>query len=320
MDRISLQSGVAIAMLGCMLLVPVPALACGECEYEFCTIGCVCLPKSGCILRIIPPQIRPPDPGRLTERLKTDPIGAIVNPIGVYNPTGIPQTGDIVEFAIKNPDQLVRMAQDPRLVAYTPVAAAIISGRNAVIAKGGHPIPAKIKAFLSRWYSQELINSVRWTEDWGALSNTFQAAQMQFNDQTNAITLMNAVVFRETDAASDPALWAHEMYHVQQYRDWGVMEFARRWVNNSSEGGPVEAPAYARQEEAANVEDTTAFVPNPVQKLPSGYILSPCACWGAVAASAVAPSAVCASGAEVPRACGPMGPCSGGAPWVRVCQ
>jgi len=312
--------------------VSMPALACPECQYEACFLGaCACVPNSGCILQQIPAPIRPPDPGKWTEELKHDPVGAIVNPVGVYNPTGIPQPGDIVEFAIKNPDQIIGIMQDPGQVLYTPVAAAIISARNAVIANNGNPIPASVKPFLRRWHTQELIDSVRWTSNWNALSNTLQAAQMSFNPQTQAIALINAVVFRDDEAANDPELWAHEMVHIQQYRDWGVMAFARAWVDNSAPGGPVEAPAYARGDEAKNIHMSYASDESPVQqplpqepfiqKFPSGWVLSQCGCWGFVFPDAVAPAPVCASGAQMPRMCGPMGAChGGGAPWANTCQ
>lgn len=171
----------------CVLLFTfsLPVFACSDCEYESCAFGaCICVPKSGCVLQVVPAPIRPPDPGKWTQALKHDPVGALVNPLGVYNPTGIPQIGDVVEFAIKNPDQVIAMLEDPGRIIYSPVAATIISARNAVIANGGRPIPDKIKSFLRRWHSQELIDSVRWTSNWGLVSNTLQAAQMTLNEDT----------------------------------------------------------------------------------------------------------------------------------------
>jgi len=310
-----------------LLFVSLPgvARACPDCEYESCIFGaCICLPKSGCILG---PSI--PDPGQLTERTKTDPVGALINPIGVFNPTGIPQLADVVEFAVKNPDQFIEMARDPGKIAYTPVIAAIVAGRNAVIANNGRPIPQHIQSFLLQWHTRELIESVRWTSNWGPLHQTLQAAQMRFNPETRAIALMNTVVFRDESAAQEPALWAHEMVHIQQYRDWGVADFARTWVNNSSDGGSVEAPAYRRGIEANTALNNAGAGMTPDfstkqasihQKFPPGYILGQCGCWGAVDANAVTSAPICASGLEGPMACGPMGPCGGGAPWVRACK
>ena len=331
-------SALHIAVGAFLCAFGLPAFACPECQHEVCALGplgaCFCVPTSGCILKEIPAPIRPPDPGKLTEKAKTDPIGALVNPFGVYNPTGIPQPGDLAEFAVKNPDQVIGLLQDPERVLYSPVVATIVSGRNAVVANGGAPIPDNIKPFLRRWHTQELIDSVRWTDNWSLVSSTLQAAQMRFNEDTRAIALINAVVFRDRNAANDPALWAHEMVHIQQYRDMGVNDFARSWVKNSARGGAIEAPGYARGEEARSIlatsslsaqRGTTSLPPMlpPVSPsgLPSGAFLGQCGCWGFVHPNAMAPSPVCASGAEMPRMCGPMGMCpGGGAPWARTCQ
>ena len=73
---------------------------------------------------------------------------------------------------------------------------------------------------------------------------------MNFESDTLAVTLIDVVIFRNDKLAEDGTLWAHELYHVQQYRRWSVFGFARKWVANASITGPVEAPAYARQSEA----------------------------------------------------------------------
>ena len=196
------------------------------------------------------------DPGTVIQTavttVRNDPLKLIVNPGGYINQSGIPTQGDIVEFVVREPDKVIELVQNPSNWPYMPVASGMISGRNAVVTGGGKPIPQHIVSFLRRWYSDDLLNSIRWTSNWGPLQQSLQAAQMSFNPRTHAITLINAIVFRNDSAANDPSLWAHEMFHAQQYRDWGVFGFAKRWVDNSSDSGPVEGPAYARQEEAKN--------------------------------------------------------------------
>jgi hypothetical protein len=191
------------------------------------------------------------------EKIRDDPTKLIVNPMGYINTTGIPTQGDIFEFVIKNPDKTIELIQNPGQWPYLPVAAGIIASRNAVIAGGAKPIPQHVRQNLRRWYSDELINSVRWTSNWSPIQNSLQAAQMSFNSNTLAIAVINAVVFRNDTLANDYVLWAHELYHIQQYRDWGVFGFAKNWVDNSSVTGPVEAPAYQRENEARNIFGTT---------------------------------------------------------------
>ncbi|HSG65666.1 MAG TPA: DUF4157 domain-containing protein, partial [Gammaproteobacteria bacterium] len=45
-----------------------------------------------------------------------------------------------------------------------------------------------------------------------------------------AVTLDNVILFAGADEASDATLWAHELYHVMQYRDWGIEGFAARYL------------------------------------------------------------------------------------------
>ena len=44
------------------------------------------------------------------------------------------------------------------------------------------------------------------------------------------------------DAENNVALWAHEVKHAEQFRAWGVYEFARAYVQDHT---TVEAEAYA---------------------------------------------------------------------------
>ncbi|MDO9111637.1 MAG: DUF4157 domain-containing protein [Desulfatirhabdiaceae bacterium] len=186
----------------------------------------------------------------VAENKRKDPNRLIVNPDGYLDSNGIPTLGDIFEFIDKNPDKAMELLQDSGQWPYLTVAAGIIASHDAVIAGGGRPIPAHLRKKLRRWYPDELLNAVRWTSIREPMQRFLQDAQMNFDADTLAITVINAVIFRNDDLANDGALWAHELYHVQQYRDWGVFSFAKRWVDNPSLSGPVEAPAYAREAQA----------------------------------------------------------------------
>jgi hypothetical protein len=163
---------------------------------------------------------------------------------------GAPTLGDIFEFIDKNPEAATALIQDSGQWPYLTVAAGIIACHDAAIAGGGRPIPARLRKTLRRWYPDELLNAVRWTSLRESIRQLLQDGQMNFDGETLAITMMDVVIFRSDDLANDGALWAHELYHVQQYRKWGVFGFAKRWVDDASVSGPLEAPAYARQAEA----------------------------------------------------------------------
>ncbi len=56
------------------------------------------------------------------------------------------------------------------------------------------------------------------------------------------LRLNYVVVFKEqNDALYNPVLWAHELTHVIQYQDWGIGDFAKRYVRNYRS---VEQTAY----------------------------------------------------------------------------
>lgn len=177
---------------------------------------------------------------------------------GVTNPMGIPTATSLAAYVVQHPDQLLTLTQKPLDAVYLPVANAIESGRNAALASGARRIPAHVKSALRGFYSDELLDSVRWSTDWNAVRNTLQAAQMWANKDTEAITLMNVIMFRDSRAADDVSTWAHELHHVKQYSEWGVLEFAKRWVDNSSVTGPVEAPAYDAQRTIAAALNSNA--------------------------------------------------------------
>ncbi len=67
------------------------------------------------------------------------------------------------------------------------------------------------------------------------------------------MTLIDVIVFRHaSDAQDNVALWAHELKHVEQYLDWGVAEFARRYTLDHR---AVEQPAYALEIEVEKALD-----------------------------------------------------------------
>jgi hypothetical protein len=198
-------------------------------------------------------RIELPGGGEIRADSVQDALRITSNPLAVIVPTGIPTQQSLTAFLLSNPDRVVQLVRDPRYAMYMPVADAMIQGRNAVVAHGGRPLPSHVRRALQGQFSGELLNSVRWTTNWNLVQNTLQAAQMFANRDTQAITLLNAIVFRDTSGVDDIALWAHELHHVQQYADWGVLEFAKRWVDNSSVNGPVEGPAYERQRSVARM-------------------------------------------------------------------
>ena len=178
---------------------------------------------------------------------RPDLIKVATNPLGIINPTGIPSEGDFAEMIVRNPEAIITILSDPRYAAYYTVAKQITTARNSAIANGARPLPPHVRSALSSFYPPSLLDSVRWSTDWNIVQNTPATAMMFADHNVRAITYINAIVFRSGEEASDISLWAHEIYHAQQYKEWGVLEFAKQWTDNSSNSGPVEGPAYAKQ-------------------------------------------------------------------------
>jgi hypothetical protein len=124
-------------------------------------------------------------------------------------------------------------ALNPALIqALTPVLADWISrSREAAIRQGVHEIPASIRRALAGYVPESTLSRVRWRTGGG---NEMSLQQNVFAfGHVPAITLDFVVVFAdENTALEDPKLWAHELKHVMQFEDWGVAEFAARYLRD----------------------------------------------------------------------------------------
>ncbi|UCJ16054.1 DUF4157 domain-containing protein [Pseudomonas sp. MM211] len=125
----------------------------------------------------------------------------------------------------------------------------ILRSRASAARGGTLPIPFEIRRQLLPFYPAELLDAVRYkvgdTDELSAARNVMQ------NPDIKAVTLVDIIVFRNAQMAEqDAALWAHELLHVQQYREWGSAGFAARY---SRDFNAVEAPAYRRQAEIARL-------------------------------------------------------------------
>jgi Domain of unknown function (DUF4157) len=115
----------------------------------------------------------------------------------------------------------------------------IIESRNVALSRGVDVIPQEIRSNLQGFVADDILNRVRWRVGGGGELSLQQNA-FRYGDAL-AITLDYVVVFKdENDALYNPSLWAHELGHVIQFRDWGIDDFAKRYLRNASS---VEAQA-----------------------------------------------------------------------------
>jgi Domain of unknown function (DUF4157) len=112
--------------------------------------------------------------------------------------------------------------------ALAPIVADLIRNfRDDAIERGVAPIPDAIRQSLSDAVPAAVLDEVRWRVDGeaGLVNRGLFLLSSAF-----AVTLDHVILFASADEAADAGLWAHEIYHVMQYREWGIDGFATRYV------------------------------------------------------------------------------------------
>lgn len=134
-------------------------------------------------------------------------------------------------------------------LAAAALANALVQSRDAAWAAGTQPMPPNIREALLAWYPADLLDSIEYSSGI-AEDATLQSLAIRYGEAT-AITTIDTIIFADPrDAETNIALWAHEVKHVEQFRRWGLTEFAQRYVRDHT---AVEAEAYAIGAEAKGV-------------------------------------------------------------------
>jgi hypothetical protein len=114
-----------------------------------------------------------------------------------------------------------------RELAAPAIAAWVMDSRDAAVARGVEKIPMEVRDALNGFVPHEILERVRWRSD----DEAFSIPQSLFvAGYASALTLEDVVLFASTKNANDPKLWAHEIYHVMQYEEWGVDGFVTRYL------------------------------------------------------------------------------------------
>lgn len=123
----------------------------------------------------------------------------------------------------------VAMTSTQELIA-PALAAWIVQSRDAAFARGVEPIPASFAEEFAGYLPEQTLRTVRWRVD----GETGLLGRVLFQPgSVRAVTLDNVILFANAEEAGNIKLWAHELRHVVQYREWGIDEFARRFVTDS---------------------------------------------------------------------------------------
>ena len=115
----------------------------------------------------------------------------------------------------------------------------IVMLRRQALDDGAQPVPGIIREQLVGYFPDALLERVRykigWSDRWPLHSSLFSLVNAR------AVALVDVIIFRDSFVAADPAIWAHELAHVQQYDRWGTSDFARRYLQ---EPGEIESHAW----------------------------------------------------------------------------
>lgn len=149
----------------------------------------------------------------------------------------VPVYKDVEEGAAKTVNEASVQAGAPILQE------AIARSRDDALRQGVRPIPPEIRANLSGYVSDHLLNIARYRVRGGG-DLSIQVNAIRYG-HAYAVTLDYVIVFKsENDALYNPALWVHELTHVDQYQRWGMRDFSIRYLRNH---GAVEQEAYDAQ-------------------------------------------------------------------------
>ena len=144
-------------------------------------------------------------------------------------------------------EEIAPMYESISRVAATGLQAWLEKSQRSAAAGETYPVPLNIRAQLEPFYDIQVLDAARYKVGDDVELNA--ANTMLQNPDVNAVTLVDIIVFRhEEDALNNVALWAHELKHVEQYQQWGVHEFATRYIRGYTD---VEAPAYGIQSQVA---------------------------------------------------------------------
>jgi hypothetical protein len=164
------------------------------------------------------------------------------------------------------------------------LAAWLQQSRNDAIG-GAAPIPPHIRRQFAGFYDEDVLSRARYKVGDGGAVNLGNLA-ITYGDQS-AIVLVDVIVFANAyDVQNNLVLWAHELKHVQQYRDWGVLDFAKRYLR-SWNGVENEAESLASSYE--NRMNSLSAAPSNagqamVQQTPASVCSTPYeSCWMSMA-------------------------------------
>lgn len=131
---------------------------------------------------------------------------------------------------------------------------ALIEHAHAVYDNYAKPLPPGLKMILKEVVDVEILKRARFVVDRSPDNIAGLANKLHHGSGGNrhAVTLDDIIVFSGVpgDSIESYLHWVHELKHVEQYRDWGLLEFAAKYTTDADD---VEDDATAAAEAARPV-------------------------------------------------------------------
>jgi Domain of unknown function (DUF4157) len=216
-------------------------------------------------------------------------------------------------------------------VGGNPLAVWLQGSRDTAVGTSS-PMPLQIRQALTGYIEEDVMNRARFKIGDNGVIN-LAGLTLTYGDYFSgggiaAVTLIDVIVFQDANNAyNNPSLWAHELTHVKQFRDWGTRDFAIRYARDA---GAVENEAYAvgnnyaawKARQFTSPNFPPPFVPPPPPlpppTFPSGWMMQACGCWANPVQAAPEPR--CQRGwVRINPCAGSCGP-GRGVPFAYVCQ
>jgi hypothetical protein len=105
-----------------------------------------------------------------------------------------------------------------------------IQSRNSALSGGVWAVPPTVRQQLQGVFDNDVFNRARYKIGDAGVANLANLS-IRYGD-AQAVVLIDVIVFANEDATNDIALWAHELKHVQQFRDWGTRNFSIRYLRS----------------------------------------------------------------------------------------
>ena len=163
----------------------------------------------------------------------------------------VPIYGDVMDGA----DHVAREAQVETLGPL--LSEAMRHSRDDARNAGTSPIPYDVRQFLLAYYPAWILDGVEYRVGQGH-ELSVQANSFRFGD-ARGVALLDTIIFSDASQLSDLWLWAHEIAHIQQYKQMGTLDFAKRYVRDYS---AIEAEADQMADRAMAAYNSGGSYPN----------------------------------------------------------